>query len=154
RLVDVAAAPAGFTILGAGKTAMDACTWLIENGVAPDRIRWVRPRDVWIVDRAAIQPLDLAVRTMETFARWVGTPGRAASLPECDRRREENDALIRLERDYEPSVFRGPILTRAEIAGLRRIENVVRLGRIRHLGADRIVLEKGEIPTSREEIHV
>jgi hypothetical protein len=154
RLIDLAETPAGFTILGAGKTAMDACTWLMENGVEPDRIRWVRPRDVWIIDRAALQPLDLAVRTMETFARWVETLGRAGSLPDLYRRLEENDDLMRLDRECEPTIFRGPILTRTEIAGLRRIENVVRLGRVRHLGADRIVLEKGEISTSREEVHV
>lgn len=154
RLVDLAEAPAGFTILGAGKTAMDACTWLLENGVEPDRIRWVRPREVWILDRAALQPLGLVVPTMETFARWVETLGRAESPADLYRRLEENGDLIRLDRDFEPTVFRGPILTRAEIAGLRRIENVVRLGRVRRLGADRIVLEKGEIPTSRDEVHV
>ncbi len=154
RLVDLAAPPSGFTIFGAGKTAMDACTWLLENGVEPDRIRWVRPREVWIVDRAALQPLDLLVGTMEALARWVETLGRAGSLPDLYRRLEESDDLIRLDRNFEPPVFRGPILTRPEIAGLRRIENVVRLGRVRHLGADRIVLEKGEIPTSRDEVHV
>jgi hypothetical protein len=154
RLVDLAEPPAGFTILGAGKTAMDACTWLMENGVAPDRIRWVRPREVWILDRAALQPLDFQVRTMEISARWVETLARAKSLPDLYRRLEENGDLIRLDPRCEPAVFRGAILTQAEIAGLRRIENVVRLGRVRHLAADRIVLDKGEIPTTREEVHV
>ena len=40
------------------ETAVDACTWLLDNDVAPDRIRWVRPRDAWFLDRAAFQPLD------------------------------------------------------------------------------------------------
>lgn len=154
RLVDLAEPPAGFTILGAGKTAMDACTWLMENGVEPDRIRWVRPREVWILDRASLQPLDLMVRSMEIFARWLETLGRAKSLPDLYRRLEENGDLIRLDPEFEPTVFRGPILTQAEIAGLRRIKNVVRLGGVRHLGADRIVLEKGEIATSGEHVHV
>jgi hypothetical protein len=154
RLADLAEAPPGFTILGAGKTAMDACTWLLERGVEPDRIRWVRPREVWILDRAALQPLDLVVPTMETFARWAETLGRARSLPDLYRRLEENGDLIRLDREVEPTVFRGAILTRAEVVELRRIANVVRLGRVCHLGADRIVLEKGEIPTSRDEVHV
>lgn len=154
RLVDVAAPPAGFTVLGAGKTAMDACTWLMENGVEPDRIRWVRPRDVWIVDRAFLQPLGLVVGTMEAISRWVEHLARAESLADLHRRLEETGDLIRLDPAVEPPVFRGPILTRGEIAGLRRIERVVRHGRVRHLGADRIVLERGEIPTSRDEIHV
>src|SRR3954447_15686622 len=41
----------GYTVIGAGKTAMDACGWLLDNGIAPDAIRWVRPRDAWILDR-------------------------------------------------------------------------------------------------------
>lgn len=154
RLVDLGAPPAGFTILGAGKTAMDACTWLTENGVAPERIRWVRPQDVWMVDRVAVQPHDLAVGSMEALARWVESLARAESVPDLYRRLEENSDLIRLDPEVEPTAFRGPILTRAEIEGLRRIERVVRLGRVRHLGADRIVLEDGEIPTSTDEVHV
>jgi hypothetical protein len=54
-LPEVTAAPAGYTIIGAGKTAMDSVLWLLEQGVAPDRIRWIRPRDAWMVDRAGRQ---------------------------------------------------------------------------------------------------
>src|SRR3712207_7958471 len=38
-LVELVEAPSGFTVIGAGKTAMDACCWLVGNGVAPDAIR-------------------------------------------------------------------------------------------------------------------
>ena len=38
-----------FVIVGAGKTAMDACVWLLEQGVAPEDIRWIRARDPWVV---------------------------------------------------------------------------------------------------------
>ncbi|MGH2577549.1 MAG: NAD(P)-binding protein, partial [Actinomycetota bacterium] len=153
-LVDLAEPPAGFTVLGAGKTAMDACTWLLENGVEPDRIRWVRPRDVWILDRASFQPLDLISRTMEAMSVWVECLAQAESLPALFRSLEDCGELTRLDRGVEPSVFRGPILSRAEMAGLRQIERVVRHGRVRHLGADRIVLDGAEFPTGRGEIHV
>ena len=43
-------------IVGAGKTAMDACLWLLRHGVSPQRLTWIKPRDSWILDRAAIQP--------------------------------------------------------------------------------------------------
>ncbi|MEM1160852.1 MAG: NAD(P)/FAD-dependent oxidoreductase, partial [Pseudomonadota bacterium] len=43
-LPDVAAAPDGFTVIGGGKTGIDACLWLLEMGVDPDDIRWVMPR--------------------------------------------------------------------------------------------------------------
>ena len=47
-LVNVTEPPSGFTVLGAGKTAMDACSFLLDSDVDPEKIRWVRPRDAWL----------------------------------------------------------------------------------------------------------
>jgi hypothetical protein len=44
-LVGLSSPASGFTILGGGKTAIDACLWLLGTGVPPEAIRWVRPRD-------------------------------------------------------------------------------------------------------------
>ena len=49
-------APGEFVIVGSGKTATDACVWLLESGVDPDSICWVRPREPWMFDRAVLQP--------------------------------------------------------------------------------------------------
>ena len=35
----------GYVIIGAGKTGVDACLWLLEHDVDPSAIFWVRPRD-------------------------------------------------------------------------------------------------------------
>ncbi|HVJ98540.1 MAG TPA: NAD(P)-binding protein, partial [Acidimicrobiia bacterium] len=43
-LATLAAAPKRYVIVGSGKTATDGIVWLLTNGVAPDRITWVRPR--------------------------------------------------------------------------------------------------------------
>lgn len=43
-----------FVIIGGGKTAMDAVIWLLENRVHPDRIRWVRNRDSYLIDRKSV----------------------------------------------------------------------------------------------------
>ncbi|HEV7863124.1 MAG TPA: FAD/NAD(P)-binding protein [Acidimicrobiia bacterium] len=153
-LVDLGGPPTGFTVLGAGKTAMDACTWLLEHGVDPDRIRWIRSRDVWLLDRAALQPLGLVVGTMEAMASWTECLAHAGSTPDLFRRLEESGGIFRLDPSVEPSVFRAPILSQAEITGLRKVERVVRHGRVRHVGAERIVLADSEIPTGRGEVHV
>src|SRR3978361_880651 len=71
-LVDIDDAPGGFTVLGAGKTAMDTCCWLLDAGVEPDRIQWVRPRDAWTFNRAAVQPLDLVGSSMPMQGRGGG----------------------------------------------------------------------------------
>jgi hypothetical protein len=51
-LVGLSSPANGFTILGGGRTAIDACLWLLGAGVPPEAIRWVRPRDPWLLDQA------------------------------------------------------------------------------------------------------
>ena len=55
-LVRVEEAPSQYVVVGSGKTATDACIWLLARGVDPDAICWVRPRDPWMLNRALIQP--------------------------------------------------------------------------------------------------
>lgn len=43
-----------FTVIGAGKTGMDAVIWLLDHGVQPSRISWVRPNDYWLFHREKI----------------------------------------------------------------------------------------------------
>ena len=50
--------------------------------------------------------------------------------------------------------FRGPTLSVGELTQLRRIRNVVRLGKVLRVEPDRIVLERGEVPTSPDHVHV
>jgi hypothetical protein len=46
------------------------------------------------------------------------------------------------------------MLSARELDALRQIEDVVRLGRVRRIEADRIVLEQGETATSTDVLHV
>ena len=46
-------------------------------------------------------------------------------------------------------MFPGAILSEVELALLRQIKDVVRLGRVRRIGRDRLVLDDGEVATSR-----
>lgn len=154
RLVDVAEPPSGFTVLGAGKTAMDACTWLLGHGVDPERIRWVRPRDMWLYNRATFQPLDLLGQAMEGVNAWVECLAQAESLSDLFERLEQAGEQFRLDTSVEPSACRGAIVSTAELEALRQIERVVRQGRVQHVGTDRIVLADGEIPTDRGQLHI
>ena len=51
-------------------------------------------------------------------------------------------------------MFHGATVSQMELEELRRIKNVVRMGRVQRIEKDRIVLEQGTIPTSLEHIHV
>lgn len=70
ELARLSAVPDTFVIVGSGKTATDGIVWLLANGVQADRIVWVRPRDLWMLNRAVVQPdpvvaLGLAADTMD-----------------------------------------------------------------------------------------
>jgi hypothetical protein len=133
----------GYVILGAGKTAMDACVWLLEQGVAPDRITWVKPREAWTLDRGAYQPREKLGSFLIGYADTVEASAQATSVPDLFERLEACGGLVRLDQDVEATMFRAPFLSEYEREHLRSIEHVVRQGRVRAIGADRMVMEDG-----------
>jgi hypothetical protein len=144
-----------FTILGAGKTGLDTCCWLLANGAPADAIRWVVPRDSWFLNRATLQP------GPEFFAQVFGTvaAGRealavASSARDYAQRMEVAGAWLRLDRAIEPEMFHSATVSEGELQELRRIRDVVRLGRARALEVDRLVLERGELPAPAGTLYV
>jgi hypothetical protein len=146
-LVDLNEPPTGYTIIGAGKTAMDTCNWLMDEGVAPDVIRWIKPRDGWMFVRDLMQPLELVGSYMQLQGIWVKGAAEADSSEDFGRRLEAGGAFLRVDPVVEPEFFRGAILSTAELDSLRRIENVVRLGKVRRIGTDSVTLDHGTIGT-------
>ena len=144
----------GYTVLGAGKTAMDTCTWLLANGVPPEAIRWIRPRDAWLLDRSFLQPLQLVTNCIEGVSLDLQCAADAESVTDLFQRLEDCGQLARLDPEVEPTTYRGAILSEGERTELRRIQNVIRLGRVRTVGVDRIELEQGSIPTDKGQVHV
>ena len=148
ELVGVAEPPDGFVIIGAGKTAMDACTWLLEQGTPPDAITWIRPRDGWLMNRANFQPGAGAIATFEGRVLELEAVAASGSVEEAYERLEQDEVMLRLDPTVQPTMGKGPTLTVAEMEGLRRIENVIRLGHVRRIERDQIVLDEGSIPTT------
>jgi NAD(P)-binding Rossmann-like domain len=153
-LVRVSGPATGFTIIGGGKTAIDACLWLLEAGVPPGEIRWIRPRDAWLLDRAFQQPLALLPRLMEGVSRYLEAAAEAEDASDLFRRLEACGQLIRLDPGVEPEMFRCATVSQDELVRLRRIGTVIRLGRVRSLGPHRIELAAGSIPTDPGQVHV
>ncbi len=143
-----------YTVLGSGKTAVDACIWLLDNDVPPDRIRWVRPREHWFHHRRHYQALDLVGDTMEGISLDAEAGAQAADLEDLFDRLEASGRLIRLDPSADATMYRITMLSPAEIDALREIEDVVRLGRVRRVDRDRLVLEQGEVDTGADVIHV
>ena len=125
-LVDLGEPADRFTVIGAGKTGMDTCVWLLEAGVDPDRIRWIRARDPWQYDRNFMQPLNLVGSIMRLRARWVETATAAEDGRDFARRLEDAGVFVRIDPSVEPLAFRGATVSPREIDALRTIEHVVR----------------------------
>ena len=144
ELATLAEAPSSYVIVGSGKTATDGIVWLLANGVQPDRIVWVRPREPWMLNRAVVQPdpvvaLQLAADTMAAAAE-------AESLDDLFLRLEAAGVMLRIDTDVVPTMAKTPTLGAWELDLLRTIENVVRLGHIKHVTAGEIVLDDGVVP--------
>jgi hypothetical protein len=152
ELAALGSAAERYVIIGAGKTATDAIVWLLANGVTPDRVGWIRPREPWMLNRAVVQPepavaLGLAADTMQAAAS-------ADSLDDLFLRLEEAGVVLRIDRDVAPTMAKTPTLGAWELELLRTVEDVVRLGHVRSVSADRIELDGGEVPLAPRSVVV
>ncbi len=154
ELVDLSQPSDGFTVIGAGKTSMDTCGWLLDRGVPPDEIRWIRPRDPWTAPRRHLQPLEQVQSLLERSLHVWKAAAEAEDVPDLFRRLEDSGALVPLDPEVDPETYRGAILSEDERDDLRRISNVIRQGYVKRLEADRIVLDDGTVPTDQQQVHV
>jgi NAD(P)-binding Rossmann-like domain len=145
-------APQQYVIVGAGKTATDACIWLLARGVSPDAICWVRPRDPWMLNRAVVQP-DPAV-FLGMVADTMQAAEAATSQEDLFLRLEDAGIMLRIDPSVAPSMAKTPTLARWELELLRTVEHVVRLGHIRHVSQARIALARGSVAIRRDALIV
>jgi hypothetical protein len=144
ELARLSASPRSYVIVGSGKTATDGIVWLLANGVQPEHIVWVRPREPWMLNRAVVQPdpavgLGLAAETMAAAAG-------AESLDDLFLRLEVAGVMLRIDGDVMPTMAKTPTVGAWELELLRTIENVVRLGHIKHVTRREMVLDHGSVP--------
>ena len=143
-----------YVIVGAGKTGIDACLFLLKNGVDPDNIAWVMPRDSWILDRANIQPLSFLQQSIGGFAQEMQAIAQAESLDDLFDGVNASGRLLRLDENVRPTMYRCSTVTMDELAQLRRINEIIRLGRVKIINTDTIVLDEGSVATSPTTLHV
>ena len=127
------AAPSEYVIVGSGKTATDACIWLLDNGVDPDAICWVRPRDPWMLNRAVVQPDPVVF--LGTAADIMEAAAAASTADDVFFLLEDAGVMLRIDRSVTPTMAKVPTLAQWELDRLRTIDRVVRLGHLRHVRA-------------------
>jgi len=144
-----------YTVIGAGKTGIDACLWLLGNGVDPDAIRWIIPRDSWLLDRAILQPgAQFRARAETAFAGQAHAIAAATSIPDLFERLVDCGLLLRFDPEVWPTMYRCATVTQAELEEVRRIRAVVRLGHARRIDAGTLVLDGGELPIAPGTLHI
>ncbi len=151
-LARLSEAPSEYVVVGSGKTATDACIWLLGRGVDPGAICWVRPRDPWMLNRAVVQP-DPAV-FLGMAADTMAAAGAATSLEDLFLRLEEAGIMLRIDRSVTPTMAKTPTLATWELEQLRSVEHVVRRGHIRSVRPGRIELEGGSVEVAADALVV
>lgn len=146
--------PERYVIVGAGKTSLDACVWLLEQGVPADAIRWIKPREAWWLNRRFQQPLTLVPELYRGAALQLEAMAEATSVDDLMARLEAEGIFLRVDPTQRATMFRGALVSEAEVELLRRIEDVVRMGHVRRIDRDEIVLDEGRVPTDERTLHV
>ncbi|SDP83057.1 hypothetical protein SAMN04487914_1507 [Arthrobacter sp. ok909] len=147
--------PTGYVVIGAGKTAIDACLWLLDNQVSPDDICWIMPRDPWLQNRANLQPgEEFFEQTFGAFAIQAEVAANAETIDDLFVRLEATGQLLRLNTDVTPTMYHGAIVSLAELEVLRQIKNVVRMGRVQSIERGRILLERGSVESDPQRLYI
>ena len=143
-----------FLVIGAGKTGTDAIVHLLSSGVNEKDITWIISRDVWYAMRDGLWPStpgsgkDFYKCNMET----MDILARAPSLKEAVLEMEREGQFARLDPNGPaPAVFKGPTIDKDELALARSVRNVVRLGRVRCINDNQVVLDGGVLAISSKD---
>lgn len=144
-----------YVVVGAGKTGIDTCLWLLEHGRAPERLTWIMPRDSWLLDRATMQPGPIfADRIKAAFIAQLRAIRDATSPHDLLTRLEDAGTLLRLDRGVRPTMYRCATVTQAELDQLRRIDDIVRWGHLLRVQPHQMVLEGGVRPMNDRTLYL
>jgi hypothetical protein len=151
-LVRLGEASSEYVVVGAGKTATDAIVWLLDRGVEPDAICWVRPRDPWMLNRAVVQPDPAVFLGMVADTMLAAT--QSSSLEDLFLRLEDAGIMLRVDRSVTPTMAKAPTLATWELERLRSVENVVRRGHLRRVDPGCLRFDDGDVGVAGDALVV
>ncbi|MEM1380862.1 MAG: NAD(P)-binding protein [Pseudomonadota bacterium] len=153
-LPSVAAQYKDFVVVGAGKTGMDAVTFLLASGAEPQQIRWVVPRDPWMFNRAGTQAHPAFLKeTLGIAAAMAEAMAYGETIADFEDRMEAGRAWLRLDPAIRPQMFHAACTSEKECAALRSVR-IVREGYVQRAEADQLILDGTTLPTGPETLIV
>ena len=144
-----------YVVIGGGKTSMDVVIWLLEQGIAPDSLTWIVPRDSWLINRETIQPGDAGMeRMVEGLANGLAAAAEASNLDDLYDRLERSGEMLRLDPKVRPGMYHQATISRGELDVLRRVQNVIRARRAHRIELNAIVFEDGWVPAPPDALYI
>ena len=143
-----------YVVIGAGKTALDTCVWLLTNGVPPSSIWWVKSRESWWLNRRFNQPGTLLPELYAGVGLQFQAMAEAKSMDDLFLQLEADGYALRVDPTVMPTMMHGAILSELELGLLRQITNVIRLGHVRSIGRGEMVLDQGRVDMPEDAIYV
>jgi len=153
-LVALTERPAHYTVVGSGKTGIDACLWLLQHSVDPADITWIMPRDAWLFDRARIQPGPPSGSMGSSLPAGLDLPPGTSAADLLIAGIEASGLVLRLSPEVTPTAFRCATVTRAELEQLRRIDDVLRHGRVTAIDVDSIEFGDVTVPAAPGTLYI
>ena len=146
---------ANYTVVGAGKTGIDACLWMLSMGIEPSKITWIMPRDSWLWDRGFFQTeksfIEKSKKALEVEAEGVMS---ATSVDDLFKRLNASGSLLRVSKDHWPTMFRCATVSLQEFEQIKEIEHIVRLGRVKQITASEVTLEDGKFSSVPDTLYI
>jgi len=128
-----------YTVIGAGKTGLDALLFLLAQGVKPSKIQWICSNDVWYLNRDAIVKDGGMQGPGSTKAILA-----SKDLADLYNNFEKINFLMRVDPRVEPTKMRAGTISQVEMEKIRMIKDIVRKGRVRKLTETKMIFTNGE----------
>ncbi|GJC88633.1 uncharacterized protein ColLi_11471 [Colletotrichum liriopes] len=146
---------ANYTVIGAGKTGIDACLWLLSNEVDPDRITWVMPRDSFYLERSNLQPgTQFAEKLRAGMSALFESVNAASSVDDLLKRLVACQQLLQLDDKVWPTMYHCATVSLAEFEQLKRIQNIIRQGRILRISRNEVLLQHGSYTPDLDSLFI
>ncbi|KIY03912.1 uncharacterized protein Z520_00604 [Fonsecaea multimorphosa CBS 102226] len=155
ELPEVSRGYEGYTVVGGGKTSMDACLWLLENGINASQITWIRPRDSYLLDRSTFQPgPQLAERAKASTQATFESLMAASSVGDFLKRQAAKQLLLQLDEKVTPTMFHCATVSQLEFEALKEIKSVVRKGHVTCVTRESVALEHGSYKPIPDTLYI
>jgi hypothetical protein len=106
------------------------------------------------MNRKFVQPHRLLPDFYRGTAIQIEAMAQASSVDELFARLESEGVVVRIDSSVVPTMFRGAVVSDSELRLLRQIKDVVRLGHVRRIERDEIVLDGGRVASDPQTLYV